>query len=175
MDTITTPLSVRLPAAVCLAFAVTLFGMAPLATAQQAADPVKIALVAKKIIVTENGETAEPATTSKPGDLLQYEAIYRNTSPGAVGQLLATVPVPERLALVAASATPAGALASTDGQHFAPMPLMRAVRQADGTVVQQPVPLSEYRALRWTISELAAGERATVRLRAQVLSNAPTK
>ena len=151
------------------------FQSAPLANAQQAKDPIIVALVAKKVVNVAGAETLAAAEAIKPGDTLQYEAVYRNGSKGAVRDLSATVPVPQGLALVAESAAPAGALASTDGTNFQPMPLMRAVRQADGTMAKQPVALTEYRALRWNIAQLGAGDRTTVRLRAQAVTNTPAK
>ena len=72
--------------------------------------------------------------------------------------MAATVPVPPGLALVADSVSPAGALASTDG-----------------TMGKEPVALGEYRALRWSIAQLGAGDRTTVRLRARALTTLPAK
>jgi hypothetical protein len=93
-----------------------------------------------------------------------------------VKNLLATVPIPEGLVFVADSAKPVGAHASSGGKNFEPIPLMREVAKADGTKEKQAVPLSEYRALRWSISELASGAGVTVTARAHVLSsNAPKK
>ena len=175
MQTKTVALYLRLHAALWLCLAVSFFGTALRASAQQPKDPVTVALVAKKVVATDNGETLEPAATTKPGDTVLYQAVYRNHSTGVIRDLIATVPVPEQLALVADSASPAGALASIDGQNFSPMPLMRAVRQADGTSKQQPVPLAEYRALRWSIAQLAAGEGSTVSLRARVVTEVSPK
>ena len=161
---------VRLRSAILLSLAVVCLGTAISANAQQTKDPVTVALVAKKVVNVEGAETLVAAEAIKPGDTLQYEAVYRNGSTGAVRSLCATMPVPEGLALVADSAAPAGALASTDGTNFLPMPLMRAVRQADGTIEKQPVALAEYRALRWSIAQLGAGDRTTVRLRARAIT-----
>ena len=54
----------------------------------------------------------------------------------------------------------AASLASLDGKTFAPLPLKRKERLADGREVMREVPVSEYRSLRWTIASLdARGER----------------
>ena len=52
---------------------------------------------------------------------------------------------------------------------------MREVKNDAGVMEKQPVPLAEYRALRWTLPELAAGKTATFVLRAQVLGNNAAK
>lgn len=148
---------------------------APHASAQAPVRPVTVALTAKKAVATPEGETLQDAASIKPGETVVYEATYRNESAGAVSGLLATIPVPPQLALVGDSASPAGALASTDGQNFSAIPLMRAVKQADGSVVQQPIPLTEYRALRWSIAQLAPGEKVTVSLRARALTGIASK
>ena len=142
----------------------------------QTKSAVAVNLEAKKVVTAADGkESLESAAKAKPGDFIQYEAAYRNTSGDAVKNVQATVPVPDGLAFAADSAKPAGALASTDGKNFEPMPLMRTVKKADGTTEKQPVSLSEYRALRWTISELPAGASKTVSLRAKVLTNSAAK
>jgi hypothetical protein len=78
------------------------------------------------------------------------------------------VPVPPGTTFIAASAEPAQAQASTDGNTFAPMPLTRMVKQADGSTRKEPVPLADYRALRWEIGTLAAGATTVVSLRVSI-------
>src|SRR4051812_23393745 len=91
---------------------------------------VTVHLEAKKVVAAADGKEAlEPAAKARPGDFIQYEAAYRNTSAAAVKSVQATVPVPEGLAFVADSAKPTGALASTDGKTFEPMPLTRTVKK----------------------------------------------
>jgi len=51
-----------------------------------------------------------------------------------------------------------------DGITFAAFPLRRPVRQPDGTVIEQPIPWSEYRALRWSIGDLNAGKSIRYRI-----------
>jgi hypothetical protein len=48
------------------------------------------------------------------------------------------------------------------------MPLTRMVKQADGSTRKEPVPLSDYRALRWEIGTLAAGATTAVSLRVRI-------
>jgi len=51
------------------------------------------------------------------------------------------------------------------------VPLTRQVRAADGQLKTVNVPLSEYRALRWSLGVLAAGASRDVVLRARVNAN----
>lgn len=110
----------------------------------------------------------KPATEGKPGEVLEYSGTYRNGGAAAVDKLLATIPVPAGTTFIAGSAEPAQAQASTDGTRFAPMPLLRSVKQADGSERKEPVPLAEYRALRWEIGTLAAGRSAVASLRVRI-------
>jgi uncharacterized repeat protein (TIGR01451 family) len=137
----------------------------------QSAD-VKVSLVAQRVVTADGRETLVEADKAKPGDTIQYEATYRNVGQSAAYNVGATVPIPTGLALVADSAKPAAEQASLDGKKFSAMPLMHDVKNAAGVVESQPVPLSQYRALRWIIKELSAGGNATVSVRARVLSNA---
>ncbi|OYZ02020.1 MAG: hypothetical protein B7Y42_02965, partial [Polaromonas sp. 28-63-22] len=54
------------------------------------------------------------------------------------------------------------------GVVFAAMPLMRSVRQPDGSQRSEAVPLADYRALRWNVGTLAAGRSAVVSLRVRI-------
>ena len=69
------------------------------------------------------------------------------------------------------SYTPPANDGSLDGKNFQTVPLMHDVKTVSGAVEKQPVPLADYRALRWTLSELPAGQSATVHLRARVNAN----
>lgn len=144
------------------------FGQAVLAQA----SPVSSQLLAQRVEMVGGKPVLKPAGDGKPGDVLQYSATYRNTSAAAAGKLLATIPVPPGTTFIAASAEPAQALASTDGTVFAPMPLTRMVKQADGSVRKEPVPLADYRALRWETGTLAAGASTVVSLRVRIDSPA---
>ncbi len=128
---------------------------------------LKVWLVAMQ---ANGGETLRPADTVKPGDTLQYTAVYTNAGARPVSRLVANLPIPQGSEYVGASAVPAGALASLDGVAFAPEPLKRKVRQADGKLVDVPVPLAEYRALRWPEQQLAAGASLSTSARVRIVS-----
>ena len=125
-------------------------------------------LLAQRVELVEGKAVLKPAAEGRPGDILQYSGTYRNGGTAPVDKLQATVPVPAGTTFIAGSAEPAQAQASTDGTRFAPMPLVRSVRQPDGSERKEPVPLAEYRALRWDIGTLAAGRSAVVSLRVRI-------
>ena len=155
-----------------------LVGLLPLALATSlfAQGPdVRVELTGKRVVVADGRESFVPADNAKPGDTIQYEAVYRNDGKGAAKSVAATVPIPNGLSLVDKSAKPGAELASLDGKNFEAVPLLREVKNEAGKVEKKPVPLSEYRALRWNLPELAPGKTATFVLRAQVSSNAPAK
>jgi uncharacterized repeat protein (TIGR01451 family) len=139
-----------------------------------AADPVSNTLTARRIVVESGGtEAVESAATAKPGDVLEYAAEFRNQGASVAHGLRATLPLPPGTEFVAGSQHPAAALASLDGSTFAPLPLTRRVRAADGSSHDELVPVSEYRFLRWAGTDLEpAGE---VRVSARVRLSAPDR
>ena len=130
--------------------------------AKVAQQPVQIELKAFRITAEKGKEKAVEAKQARPSDIIEYRATYTNTSKSSVKGLMATLPVPADMQYTGASA-PAGVEASTDGKVFAATPL---VRQVGGKAV--PVPLAEYRALRWRIAELPSGKATVVSIRARV-------
>ena len=145
--------------------------LAQLALAQTPA--VTSTLVAKRVETVAGKQVLAPADSGKPGDTFEYAGTYRNAGPGSADRLVATIPVPTGTTFVAGSAEPAPhAQASTDGVRFASMPLLRTVRQADGSTRQEPVPLADYRFVRWELGTLAPGADAVVKLRVQIDSAA---
>jgi uncharacterized repeat protein (TIGR01451 family) len=141
----------------------------PAAAADPPSAPLATQLEASRVAVEDGREVHRDARTVRPGDTLQYRANLRNNGRSALADVTATVPVPAGTQFVAGSASPAqGALASTDGQTFAPVPLMRRVRGSDGQWRDVPVPAAEYRAVRWPARTLAAGEAFAPSVRVRV-------
>jgi uncharacterized repeat protein (TIGR01451 family) len=134
---------------------------------------VRVELAGKRVILKEGKETFVPADKAGPGEVIQYEAVYRNAGSDVAQRVAATVPIPQGMTLQANTAQPAAAEGSLDGKNFSPLPLMREVRNEAGAVENEPVPLAEYRALRWTLPELAPGKSTTVAVRAQIVTNTP--
>ena len=112
----------------------------------------------------------KPASQAKPGDLLQYKAVYTNKGDSAAGHLLANLPIPAGTTLQANGIDPAGPQASVDSRQFAPMPLMHDVVGKDGKSHHEPVPMSDIRALRWDLGTLAPQQSRSVQARVEVNS-----
>jgi hypothetical protein len=141
-------------------------GLGQAAIAQGSAVTSK--LVAQRVEMVDGKAVVKPAGEGKPGEIIEYSGTYSNGGVAAVDKLLATIPVPVGTSYIAGSSKPASAQASTDGTRFAPMPLMRSVRQPDGSERKEPVPLSDYRAVRWEIGTLSPGGNAVVSLRVRI-------
>lgn len=134
---------------------------------QKVSSELTVALVVKQ---ANGSEQLAPAQAVKPGDMLQYTVNYKNFGNQAVRQLVATLPIPPETEYQSLTALPSGALASVEGKIFERVPLLRKVKQADGKLVEVPVPLAEYRFLRWPERDLAAGASYSVSARTRVIS-----
>lgn len=131
-----------------------------------AKSDVSVELIQRKVIKGVDGkEQLVDATIVKPGDVLEYRAIYTNNSTKTVTNLIGELPIPLGLEYQRRSARPGAAqvkVATQEGD-FAAEPLMRKFG-----AVQKEVPYSEYRMLRWTLGQLLAGAKTTVSARASV-------
>jgi hypothetical protein len=138
-------------------------------------DPIDIKLERKKVTVAEGKEVLVPATTAKPGEVIEETATYTNPSKKNIRRVEATLPVPQFTEPVLGSITPANVKASTDGMTFAEIPLKRKVRQPNGVVLEQAVPLSEYRFLRWSAIELAPEKKFVASARFRLVNGVNAK
>jgi uncharacterized repeat protein (TIGR01451 family) len=135
----------------------------------RADEMVKVNLEVKKVAIDADGkEVLQSADSARPGDLLQYTAIYHNTGKKSIKGLEATLPIPAYTEYLPDSVKPAGAKASWDREHFAAMPLKRIVKRENGIDIEQVVPYAEYRSLRWYPGELSAGEERRFSTRVRV-------
>jgi uncharacterized repeat protein (TIGR01451 family) len=129
---------------------------------------VNVVLTANKIVVVNGSEKKEPGDKAKPGDVIEYVADYTNTDKQSVNQVQANLPVPSGMEYLPGTAVPANVTATTDGTHFAPVPLKRSVKGADGKMKEELVPTSEYKSLRWDLGEIGAGATKSVKTRMKV-------
>ncbi len=111
-----------------------------LANGANAAEALSVDLQAKQV-VTENGKPVLKAVSrAKSGDVIQYQATYRNNLQKPMTNVALTIPVPASMVYVSSS-SPAPTQASLDGKKFENLPIMRKV---NGKMVE--VPASQYRA-----------------------------
>ena len=133
-----------------------------LANIAHAAEALSVNLQAKQI-VTENGKQVLKAVSrANKGDLLQYQATYRNNLQKPMTNVAVTIPVPASMVYVSSS-SPAPTQASLDGKKFENLPIMRKV---NGKMVE--VPSSQYRAVRWIVKTLPAQQSTTVSINTKV-------
>lgn len=166
---------------VCIAVFTALSGAASAAASARVAQspawtaaesPLAVKLERRKIQLVAGKEMLQSAETAKPGDVLEEVATYINRSSLPVNGVEATLPVPPNTQLVPGSVNPSTARVSLDGVTFAPMPLRRKVRLADGAIVERDVPASEYRFLRWYPGKLDAKQSVSFAARFRVNSAA---
>ena len=133
-----------------------------LANIANAAEALSVNLQAKQI-VTENGkQVLKTVNRANSGDVIQYQAIYRNNIQKPMTDLALTLPVPANMVYVSSS-SPAPTQASLDGKKFENLPIMRKV---NGKMVE--VPVSQYRAVRWIVKTLPAQQSTTVSINTKV-------
>lgn len=139
-------------------------------------EAVVINLTLKRVVTDAKGkEKFEEAPKIKPGEVVEYRAVYRNKSKDTVKGLIASLPVPVGLEYIKQTANPNNVQATADGIKFEKEPLMRTVKDANGVEKQEEVPYIEYRSLRWDVGELGAGKKVEVsaRMRASELPKSP--
>ena len=158
----------------CAFLLVALTGFTGLAAAQSAPTleagqkkAVGVVLTQSKVVKDAQGrEQLVDASSVKPGDLVEYRAVYTNNTGKPVNGLVADLPIPEGLEYQPRSAKPGASLvqAAAKDAVFGPEPLMR---KAVGNKTE-PVPYADYRSLRWTLGQLPANGSTAVSARAKV-------
>lgn len=148
------------------------WAFSPAVLAAGAATSLQARLSASKVTIQPNGaERLLPADKARPGDVIEYQAIYQNHGTAPARNVQATLPIPAgSLEYLPDAAQLRTVHASLDGKRFDAIPLQRVVRLADGKPVMRPVPVSEYRFLRWDLGDIAAGGSATASSRMRVIS-----
>jgi uncharacterized repeat protein (TIGR01451 family) len=155
--------------------ALMIFGSALAQPVAQAAaqEPLSVTLTLQRVAKGPQGEEILSAADKvKPGDLLEYRAVYTNKGERPLDNVFATVPVPASMEYQPRTATPAGAQAATGNGDFGPEPLMRKVQKPDGTDALEAVPYADYRALRWQIGSLQPKQSVSVTARVRVSATA---
>lgn len=135
--------------------------LAAATSAAFADSPLVATLDARKVVVVDGRETFASADVAKPRDVIEYRTTYRNVSKGSLHAVAATLPVPAGFEYLEGTASK-GVTASLDGKTYAPLPLTRTVKTADGRTKVETVPASEFRSLRWELGDMPAAASQTV-------------
>lgn len=145
----------------------------------QANAPLTLDLVMNLVkTVNVNGKSAEQLVPSPktvvPGDVLSQVVTVRNVSAKSISSLPVKLPVPKSTVYLAPEAgmNVARTEYSIDGgKTFATAPLKKTITVTEnGKSVQKEVEVSpsEYTTVRWTVSEIAAGQSLKLGYRVQV-------
>lgn len=145
-----------------------LFFLVVLPINAEESGPIDVQLTILKVESAPGSEVLVPLVTIRPGDLLQYEIVYRVKGNDEVLELLAQLPIPDGMEYVPDSAKPQKVLASLDGVEFLPLPLPDKEKLADGQASFERIGAKKYRTLGWTMRGLAPGNEFTVSARFKV-------
>lgn len=118
------------------------------------------------VVQNVNGqETLIPVTadtTVQAGDILEYQGLFTNNSTERVRTMDVTLSIADGLELIG-GVMPRLAQATIDDSRFLRIPIRANV----GGQIQE-LPLSQYKALRWTVEDIGLGGTAVVKYRARV-------
>lgn len=130
------------------------------------ADGVQVEFSVFRVVINAEGkEVLEPGDKAKPGETLEYQAVYVNNGTEGVTALHAILPIPKEMVYAAGTADPASVQASLDGKKYENVPLMRKVKLPDGKTEMREVPYEEYRFLLWNVARLDAKQSITTHAR----------
>jgi uncharacterized repeat protein (TIGR01451 family) len=155
-------------AAIASAFSAAMVFASASTFAKTEGSQVEGTLEQNRIVLVDGKESLASAEKVSPGDTLLYRVRYSNNGTTPANNLVVTLPIPKGLEYQASPELPKAALASLDGDRFEAIPIKRLVKSGDGRETLKEVPLSEYRALRWTVDQLQGGKSVLFSARARV-------
>lgn len=108
----------------------------------------------------DGSESFEAAQAVEPGQVIEYRTVFSNAGDSAISGLAVVGPVPAGTRYLGNSATSdvthAFEASADNGNSWHSEPLMRTVRQADGSEKEEVVPPEEYTHVRWKAAESIA-------------------
>lgn len=128
----------------------------------------EIAVNVKASLVSKNGagqEVLTPITRSTQlgrNSIIEYTAELTNNNAERVGNMVVTMGIPKGTTLVG-NTVPNFPKATTDGNIYSTVPLQTIVNGQ-----MQAVPLYQYKALRWQLSNIAANDSTKVAYRVKL-------
>ncbi|CAM3031727.1 hypothetical protein [Acinetobacter celticus] len=126
-------------------------------------QPLKAEMKVFQLDTSKNTKKELKATDQvKPNSVLEYRVDYLNTSAKNLKNLKLNLPLPVSVNYTGQS-FPKDTYASLDGKNFAKAPLTRL---ENGKKVN--IPLREYRALQWNVSELKPKQKISVSAQVRV-------
>lgn len=130
--------------------------------AQGGKEPLTVDFSVLKQVASETGASAWVAgQEAKPGDLLQYTAVYTNSGQRRLSSIKAIIPIPAEVSCLVETAQPTPTEASLDGVAFVPWEVALAA------VADTENPAS-IRSIRWSVAELQPEAKFEASVRAKV-------
>lgn len=125
-------------------------------------DSVVNAFIVQQINGQETLVPVNIGTPVKSGDVLEYQGLFTNRGSERVRAMDVTLTIADDLELIG-GLHPRFPYASIDGNRFVRSP----IRANIGGQVQE-LPMSQYKALRWTVEDIGLGGTVVVKYRAKV-------
>ena len=126
---------------------------------------LNIQLSHHKIVNVDGKETRVSGSSAKPGEVIEYTAVCKNTGKTLVKDVQPELPVPVGMEYLPGTSSSPEVMGSINDKEFAKLPLKRKVKNPAGQMVEEDVPMSEVRFLRWNLGEIAGGASKTVSAR----------
>ncbi len=128
---------------------------------------------ARKIVVSENRETAVPADKVYPRDTVEYMLKYRNSGDSPARGVELTGPVPPGTVYIEQTATEQGdyhpLFSIDDGKTYQEAPVTYTVTTADGRKVKKRATPDMITHIRWNLpGELKVDQEVTLSYRVRV-------
>lgn len=130
----------------------------------------------KAFVVKQNQqgkETLKSSKTAEPGQVIEYQLVYKNTGKKDLSGLAVTGPIPSNTKYLGKSAStkiPSNFLVSIDGgKTYEKTPVTRQVKNKAGKMETVVVPAEKYTHLRWRVrNSLKAGGKQIYTYRVKV-------
>lgn len=151
-------------ASLAIAASIIAGGFAIANTSVGKSSPLENSMAAYVVQTDKAGnEILKQATEVAPGQVVEYELVYKNNGDSALTDLVITGPVPGTTSYLSKSAVTAAKaqlqVSIDGGNKFESEPVKRIVTDANGKKIEKIIPPSQYTHLRWTMKQpLAAGE-----------------
>ena len=171
--TVKAPWIARLAALSTLTISAASLVAAPPAAPPTGKGTVRLDLQQYKVLSKAGGkEELASVEQVKPGEVIEYQLKCVNGTGQSITNLRPLLPLPVGLAFIPSSTNPDTVMASLDGKSWGAIPLKRKVKLPSGEEKTVAVPYSQYRFLRWTVSELGAGKSVKLSARARIIASA---
>lgn len=144
-----------------------------LPAAAWAAPKINLSMTAEKeVVVQENGQQVTKrvaATEVEPGEILSYTISYENVGDETATNVVLNNPIPEGSVYLAEEVTENMDFSIDGGNTYKkPALLTYEVALPDGAKESRVASPDKYTHIRWTISEIPAGDKGSVSFKVEI-------